>query len=128
MPRMSGRLLARRLAELRPEMRVVCMSGHTPSETSQRDTLPADVAFLQKPFTPAVLLTAIRAVLSNDGSPPSATVVYVTGADASVPGSAPSTIWSTSSPWKEDGERPSRVVAGTRDTDTLCRRGAVLER
>jgi FixJ family two-component response regulator len=61
---MSGRLLARRLAELRPEMRVVCMSGHTPAEVQQRDTLPADVAFLQKPFTPAALLTAIRAVLS----------------------------------------------------------------
>jgi FixJ family two-component response regulator len=61
---MSGRLLARRLADIRPEMRVVCMSGHTPAEVSQRDTLPSDVAFLQKPFTPDALLSTIRDVLS----------------------------------------------------------------
>jgi signal transduction histidine kinase/ActR/RegA family two-component response regulator len=63
MPRMSGRLLAKRLAELRPGMRVVCMSGHTPAEVGTRDTLPCDVAFLQKPFTPDALLTAIREAL-----------------------------------------------------------------
>jgi two-component system, cell cycle sensor histidine kinase and response regulator CckA len=66
MPRMNGRLLARRLAELRPEMRVVCMSGHTPAEIGQRDTLPDDVAFLQKPFTPDALLTTIREVLGRE--------------------------------------------------------------
>jgi PAS domain S-box-containing protein len=65
MPRMSGRLLARRLAELRSEMRVVCMSGHTPTEIAQRDALPRNVAFLQKPFTPDALLTTIRQVLSS---------------------------------------------------------------
>jgi len=64
MPRMSGRLLARRLSEVRPDMRVVCMSGHTPAEVEQRELLPAGVAFIQKPFTPEEMLAVVREVLS----------------------------------------------------------------
>ena len=64
MPRMSGRLLARRLSEIRPGMRVVCMSGHTPADVEQRELLPAGAAFIQKPFAPDDLLAVVRGALS----------------------------------------------------------------
>lgn len=63
MPRMSGRQLARRLGKMRPEMRVICMSGHTPAEVADRDVLVGSVAYLQKPITPDLLLRKVREVL-----------------------------------------------------------------
>ena len=64
MPRMSGRALARRLVAMRPALRVICMSGHTPAEVAGRDVLLDDVAYLQKPLTPDSLLRMMREVLS----------------------------------------------------------------
>jgi CheY-like chemotaxis protein len=63
MPRMSGPELAKRLAQLRPQMRVLCMSGYTDDSIVRHGVLQADIAYLQKPITPYTLARKVREVL-----------------------------------------------------------------
>jgi FixJ family two-component response regulator len=65
MPGRSGRLLAEELAVRSPGMRVLYMSGYTDSAIIDHGVLSPDVAFLQKPFTPATLARAVRDVLDG---------------------------------------------------------------
>jgi PAS domain S-box-containing protein len=61
MPGMSGPELARRLLELRPEMRVVFMSGYTANTLGPQGVNEQDV--LEKPFLPSGLLNKLESVL-----------------------------------------------------------------
>jgi two-component system cell cycle sensor histidine kinase/response regulator CckA len=65
MPEMSGSELAERLNLLRPEMKVLFLSGHTDDAIIHHGVLDNGVAFLQKPFTPAVFVQKVREVLDQ---------------------------------------------------------------
>ncbi|MGV3723426.1 MAG: CHASE3 domain-containing protein [Actinomycetota bacterium] len=63
MPQMNGRELAQALAPLRPEVRVLFMSGYTDDAVVRHGVLSAEVSFVQKPFTAVNLARKVREVL-----------------------------------------------------------------
>jgi PAS domain S-box-containing protein len=63
MPGPSGRDLARRLTESRPDTKVLYVSGYTDDAIVQHGMLEPGLNFLQKPFTPAALARKVREVL-----------------------------------------------------------------
>ncbi len=65
MPQMSGRELAARLRHLRPEMRVLYMSGYTDDAVVHRGSLEPGMFFLQKPFTGRELARTVRRILDQ---------------------------------------------------------------
>jgi DNA-binding response OmpR family regulator len=65
MPGASGPELARRLRVHRPGLRVLCMSGYPESEDRRIDGEAGWTAWLQKPFTPDVLVRKVRDCLTS---------------------------------------------------------------
>jgi PAS domain S-box-containing protein len=63
MPQMSGPELAGKLASLRPETKVLFMSGYTNKAIGQDGLLERNTAFIEKPFTPQSLARKVREVL-----------------------------------------------------------------
>jgi len=66
MPLMSGIELAKRARELRPELKVLYLSGYSSEMISRQGTLGVGSCVLQKPFTRAELLNEIRETLALD--------------------------------------------------------------
>jgi DNA-binding transcriptional MerR regulator len=65
MPGMSGWDLGKRLRPMRPEMKVIYMSGYTYNAILQHGVLDPQLSFLQKPFTVADLGRKVRKVLDQ---------------------------------------------------------------
>jgi len=65
MPHLGGRQLAEGLEGVRPGLKMLFLSGYTDEAVVQHGILEADVAFLQKPFTPTALAQKVRAVLDE---------------------------------------------------------------
>lgn len=65
MPEIDGRQLAERLRAVRPEVRIIFMSGYTEDVVIHQGVLHAGIEFVQKPFTPSVLARKVREVLDR---------------------------------------------------------------
>jgi len=65
MPHMSGRELAEQLATIRPDTRVLYMSGFTDDAIVRHGVLDDGVFFIQKPFSPDALAIKARSVLDH---------------------------------------------------------------
>lgn len=65
MPEMHGDQLAERLVAMRPDLKVLFMSGFADGALSQRRVRIGELAFIEKPVTPEALLRKVRAVLDS---------------------------------------------------------------
>ena len=69
MPGMNGRELAHRVSEIRPNIKVMYMSGYTENAIGHNGTLDAGITLLQKPFTLHALKAKVREVLDKTRLP-----------------------------------------------------------
>src|SRR5579863_3855332 len=64
MPGISGRELTERVKSIRPDIRVLFMSGYTDQAVVHHGILETDAVLLQKPFTVAALAAKLRDILN----------------------------------------------------------------
>jgi CheY-like chemotaxis protein len=67
-PGIGGREFAARLADLRPALRVLYLSGYTDDAVVRHGVLESEVEFLQKPFAPAALAQKVRDILDRQAA------------------------------------------------------------
>jgi two-component system, cell cycle sensor histidine kinase and response regulator CckA len=65
MPQIGGKELFDQLKPLRPDLKVLFMSGYTDNAIVQQGTLSPGIAFLQKPFSPIFLTHRVREILER---------------------------------------------------------------
>jgi len=65
MPRMNGKELFEQLSALKPDIKVLYMSGYPEEIITPHGIVPKGLQFLQKPFTFNTLLEKVREVLDN---------------------------------------------------------------
>src|SRR5271165_6504278 len=70
MPGMNGRELAQRISEIRPNVKILYMSGYTENVVGHDGMLDAGVRLLQKPFNLRDLKSRVREVLDARTTPP----------------------------------------------------------
>jgi PAS domain S-box-containing protein len=66
MPEISGSELAERALKIRPELKVLYMSGYTDKSVVHRGVIEPDVNFIQKPFSSNDLTSKVREVLDKE--------------------------------------------------------------
>jgi CheY-like chemotaxis protein len=66
MPELDGGQLARKLVALRPELKVLFISGYVDDAIIRRGVQGASVALLDKPFTALGLARKVRSVLDGE--------------------------------------------------------------
>jgi CheY-like chemotaxis protein len=65
MPQMSGRELAEQVTRIRPDMKILYMSGYTDDAIVRHGLLDEKLNFLQKPFDSAAAARKVRQVLDS---------------------------------------------------------------
>jgi signal transduction histidine kinase len=65
MPQMSGKMMAEWLKEVYPGLKILFTSGYTDDAIVQHGVLEPGIAFLPKPYTPAVLTSKVRELLDD---------------------------------------------------------------
>ncbi len=70
MPGMNGRELAQRISEIRPNVKILYMSGYTENVIGHNGMLDNGVSLLQKPFNLRDLKSKVREVLDATPTPP----------------------------------------------------------
>lgn len=65
LPEMNGRDLACKIETLQPGLKILFMSGYTPSDMSRQGIVPEKINFIQKPFSMQALAVKVRAVLDG---------------------------------------------------------------
>ncbi|MEJ7601212.1 MAG: response regulator [Kofleriaceae bacterium] len=65
MPGLGGPALAAKISVLRPQIAVLFMSGYTDDSIVRHGVIDAQLAFLQKPFTPETLGHTVRSTLDT---------------------------------------------------------------
>jgi DNA-binding NtrC family response regulator len=68
MPGLSGEQLSRMMLRSKPEVRLILMSGYPFDTQRLPEAWPDRIAFLHKPFTPAMLAETVNRLLGQ-GSP-----------------------------------------------------------
>lgn len=68
MPRMGGHELAQAFAQMRPDARILLMSGYTQDSAALARAASGEIALLEKPFTAEALCRRVRLEL-NQGTP-----------------------------------------------------------
>jgi CheY-like chemotaxis protein len=66
MPGISGRELSERVKTVRPDIRVLFMSGYTGQAVVHHGILESDAVLLQKPFTLNALALKLREILGAE--------------------------------------------------------------
>lgn len=69
MPEMSGKVLVDRVRKIKPDIRILYMSGYDDKMIAEQGTIDPTVALLQKPFRIADLVGKVRAVLDETNPP-----------------------------------------------------------
>jgi DNA-binding NtrC family response regulator len=70
MPLGSGPEVSKRLLAVRPDMKVLFMSGYTDEAVVHHGVLESGAAFIQKPLTPETLTAKVREVLAGERRAP----------------------------------------------------------
>ena len=69
MPKMSGPQLAENALEIRPDIKVLYMSGYTDDAVFRKGVIDTDTNFIKKPFSYASFTKKVREILNNFPSP-----------------------------------------------------------
>ena len=69
MPEMDGPTLLRHIREIRPDLRVIFMSGYAEEAFDRNLSADEDFVFLQKPFTLKQLATVVKQTLTKPNTP-----------------------------------------------------------
>ena len=72
MPQMNGAELQKKILALRPDLKVLFMSGYTSTVIGRHGVLEEGMHFLQKPFTRKALAEKINTALASGGGKPGA--------------------------------------------------------
>ncbi len=69
LPRMNGFEVMKRFHQLRPETKVIYMSGFTDDSLTNHGIQIQDITLIEKPFAPSTMLRAVRESLDADALP-----------------------------------------------------------